>query len=75
MAVIYEVWDTLTSNRLAAFPIQEAAEELLLDVLRVNGVEAARDMAVLASNSDAPDDEPELVVDGVEFVTSQRLPT
>ena len=73
MTMIYEVWDTLTSNRLGAFPTQEAAEALLLDVLRVNGIETARDMAVLAADTDAPDDEPELVVDGVDFVARRTV--
>ena len=50
MAKVYEVWDTLTANRIGAFPSQQAAEALLLDVLRVNGIEAARDMAVLSQH-------------------------
>jgi len=74
VAMVYEVWDTLTANRLGAFPTQHAAEALLLDVLRVNGVEAARDMAVLSSDADTPDEEPELVVDGIEFVARVKMP-
>jgi len=74
MAMVYEVWDTLTANRIGAFPTQDAAEALLLDVLRVNGVEAAQDMAVLSSDTDTPDQEPELVVDGVEFVAHRTVP-
>jgi hypothetical protein len=71
--MVYEVWETLTANRIGAFPTRQAAEALLLDVLRVNGAEAARDMAVLGSNTDTPDEEPELVVDGIEFVARHRL--
>lgn len=72
--MVYEVWDTLTANRIGTFPSQHAAEALLLDVLRVNGADVAKDMAVLSSNTDTPDEEPELVVDGVEFVAQHRLP-
>ncbi len=74
MAMLYEVWDTLTANRIGAFPTKHDAEALLLDVLRVNGVEAAQDMAVLSSDTDAPDEEPELVVDGAEFVVHHQVP-
>jgi hypothetical protein len=74
VARVYEVWDTLTANRIGAFPTQHDAEALLLDVLRVNGVKAAQDMAVLSSDTDAPDEEPELVVDGAEFVAHHRIP-
>jgi hypothetical protein len=62
VAKVYEVWDTLTANRIGAFPTQHDAEALLLDVLRVNGVKAARDMAVLSSDTDAPDEEPESIL-------------
>jgi len=72
--MLYEVWDTLTANRIGAFPTKHDAEALLLDVLRVNGVEAAQDMAVLSSDTDAPDEEPELVVDGAEFVVHHQVP-
>jgi len=73
VATVYEVWDTLTANRIGAFPTLHAAEALLLDVLRVNGVEAARDMAVLSSDTDTPDAEPTLVLDGVEFVARSKI--
>jgi hypothetical protein len=72
--MVYEVWDTLTANRIGAFPTQHDAEALLLDVVRVNGVKAAQDMVVLSSDTDTPDEEPELVVDGIEFVAHYRLP-
>lgn len=74
MAVVYEVWDTLTANRIGVFPSQHDAEALLLDVLRVNGIEAAQDMAVLSSDTNDPDMEPELVVDGAEFVAHHQVP-
>ena len=74
MAMVYEVWDTLTANRLGVFPSQGDAEALLVDVLRVNGVETAQDMAVLRSDMNAPDEEPELVVDGAEFVARHQAP-
>jgi hypothetical protein len=73
VALVYEVWDTLTANRIGAFATRQDAEALLLDVLLVNGVAAARDMAVLRSDTDAPDAEPELVVDGSEFLARHRL--
>jgi hypothetical protein len=72
--MVYEVWDTLTANRIGAFPTRHDAEALLLDVLQVNGAEAAQDMAVLSSDTDAPDEEPELVIDGAEFVAHHQLP-
>jgi hypothetical protein len=73
MARVYEVWDTLTSNRIGAFPTKAEAKALLLDVLRVNGPAAASDIAVLSSDTDAPDDDPELVIDGAEVVASHHI--
>ncbi len=68
MTMVYEVWDTLTANRIGAFPTEDEARALLLDVLRVNGAGMTRDMAVLSSDSDAPEDEPRLVLEGAEFL-------
>jgi hypothetical protein len=73
MVAVYEVWDTLTSNRIGAFSTQAEAEALLLDVLRVNGPEVAADMAILSSDVEAPGEEPELVLDGAAFVASHRV--
>jgi hypothetical protein len=56
VAVVYEVWDTLTANRIGAFPTEAEARSLLLDVLRVNGAGVVEDMVVLSSDTDAPDD-------------------
>jgi hypothetical protein len=72
MIAVYEVWDTLTANRIGAFPTQAEAEALLLDVLRVNGPAVADDMAILSSDAGAPDEEPTLVLDGAAFVASRR---
>jgi hypothetical protein len=70
--MVYEVWDTLTANRIGAFPTRHDAEALLLDILRVNGIEAVQDMAVLSSDTNAPDNEPELIIDGAAFVAHHR---
>jgi hypothetical protein len=49
MRTYYEVWDDATGNRVGgAFETQAQAEGLLRDVLRINGLDAARDMAILA---------------------------
>ena len=73
MAKVYEVWDTLTANRLGAFSTKAEAKALLLDVLRVNGPAVARDMAVLSSDTNAPDDDPEMVIDGAELVAGYHV--
>ena len=73
MAVVYEVWDTLTANRIGAFPTEAEARALLLDVLRVNGAGVVQDMAVLSSDTDAPDDEPELVLEGAELLAERHV--
>jgi hypothetical protein len=74
MAKVYEVWDMLTANRIGMFATKAEAKALLLDVLRVNGSTVAADMAILRSDSDAPDDDPEMVLDGAELVASQKIP-
>lgn len=73
MAIVYEVWDTLTANRIGAFPTEAEARALLLDVLRVNGAALVQDMAVLSSDSDASDDEPELVLEGAELLAEHQV--
>ncbi len=73
MASIYEVWDTLTANRLGAFATQQDAEALLFDILRVNGRQAVQDMVILASDTDTPEAEPETAIDGVEFAAHVKL--
>lgn len=73
MAIVYEVWDTLTANRIGAFPTEAEARALLLDVLRVNGAGMVQDMAVLSSDTDAPDDEPERVLAGAELLVEHRV--
>jgi hypothetical protein len=74
MATIYEVWDTLTANQIGSFATKAEPKALLLDVLRVNGPEVANDMAVLRSDTDTPDDDPVLVMDGAEVVASRQAP-
>ena len=73
MSIVYEVWDTLTANRIGAFSTEAEARALLLDVLRVNGPAVARDMAVLSSDTSSPDDDPEMVIDGAELVPSDHV--
>jgi hypothetical protein len=43
MAMVYEVRDRRTASRIGALATRQDAEALLLDVLRVNGAQAARD--------------------------------
>ena len=74
MAMAYEVWDTLTANRIGAFSTEAEAKALLLDVLRVNGPAVVADMAVLSSDTDAPGEDLELVIDGAELAASHQLP-
>jgi hypothetical protein len=71
--MVYEVWDTLTSNRIGAFATRQAAEALLHDVLRVNGRQAVEDMAVLGSDTDTLEPEPALVIDGAEFAARFKV--
>jgi hypothetical protein len=72
--MVYEVWDTLTANRIGAFPTDDEARALLFDVLRVNGAGVVQDMAVLRWDMDTPDDEPELVLEGADFLAQRRIP-
>ena len=72
--MVYEVRDTLTANRIGAFPAQAEARALLLDVLHVTGAGVERDMAVLSSETDAPDDEPELLLEGAELLAERHVP-
>ena len=68
--VAYEVWDDATGNRVGgSFDTLDEARALLLDVLRVNGPDAAADMAVLAFQP-AGDGryEPFTVLEGADFV-------
>ena len=74
MAMVYEVWDTLTANRIGAFPTEDQARALLLDVLRANGAGMVHDMAVLSSDANAPDDEPELVLEGADILAECQVP-
>ena len=48
-ATYYEVWDDGTGNRVGgSFASESEARSLLLDILRVNGPDVAREMAILA---------------------------
>jgi hypothetical protein len=66
----YEVWDDATSNRVGgSFDTLDEARALLLDVLRVNGPEAAADMAILAFKAGGDGrHEPSTVLEGADFV-------
>ena len=75
MTTVYEVWDTETANRIGAFPTLADAEGLLRDVLRVNGPEVAREMAVLAYSEDSDEYEPILVLEGATLVAQSGRAT
>ncbi len=70
MTTYYEVWDDATGNRVGgAFETQAQAEELLHDVLRINGPDAARDMAILAFHPGRDGrHEAMTVLEGTDFV-------
>jgi hypothetical protein len=66
----YEVWDGGTGKRVGGvFESEAQAEELMLDILRTNGLEVASEMAILAFQP-APGGrlEPVVVLEGREFV-------
>jgi hypothetical protein len=66
----YEVWDDETGNRVGgSFATEAEARALLMDVLRVNGADAVRAMAVLAFNRNAQGRyEPETVLEGADLI-------
>ena len=72
--MIYEVWDTGTSNQIGSFATLAEAEALLGDVLRVNGPDVAREMVVLAYSGNSGDDDPTLVLEGAEVVRRSVTP-
>jgi hypothetical protein len=74
VAKVYEVWDTLTANRIGAFSTEAEARALLLDVLRVNGPTVVADMAVLSSDTDASGEDLEMVIDGADLAATHQLP-
>jgi hypothetical protein len=77
-ATYYEVWDDGTGNRVGgSFATEAEARALLLDVLRVNGPEAASEMAILAFHpTEAGRYTPVTVVEGSELVAqAQETPS
>lgn len=66
----FEVWDDETGNRVGpSFATQAEAEALLGDVLRVNGPDAAREMAVLeCRRNEVGSMERITVLEGADFV-------
>lgn len=72
MTTYYEVWDDETGNRVGGSYATEAeARALLSDVLRVNGADAVRAMAILAFRRNAQGRyEPATVLEGAELISS-----
>jgi hypothetical protein len=73
-ATYYEVWDDGTGNRVGgSFATEAEARALLMDVLRVNGPDVAREMAVLAFHPNgAGRYTPVTIVEGAELVAQAR---
>ena len=69
-SVYYEVWDDASGNRVGgSFDTLDAARELLLDVLHVNGPAVASEMAILAFEPVAAGHyEPSTVLEGGDLV-------
>jgi hypothetical protein len=76
-AAYFEVWDDATGNRVGgSFETLDAARALLLDVLLVNGADAAADMAILAFQPGADGrHEPSTIIEGADFVAQVRAAT
>ena len=72
MTTYYEVWDDETGNRAGGSYATEAeARALLSDVLRVNGADAVRAMAILVFRRNAQGRyEPATVPEGAELISS-----
>jgi hypothetical protein len=66
MATYYEVWDDETGTRVGGpFATEAEARALLMDVLRVNGADAVRAMAILVFRRNAHGQyEPETALEG-----------
>jgi hypothetical protein len=73
-ATYFEVWDDGTGNRVGgSFATEDEARALLQDVLRVNGPEAASEMAILAFRPNADGRfEPVTILEGADFVAQAR---
>jgi len=72
MAMMYEVWDTETFNRVGSFPTQVDAEAFLADVLRENGPDAVSEMAIVGYADTSAD--PVMVLEGPQFAAQHRVP-
>jgi hypothetical protein len=72
MTTYYEVWDDATGNRVGgSFATEAEARALLSDVLRVNGADAVRAMAILVFRRNAEGRyEPETVLEGADVIAS-----
>ena len=73
-ATYYEVWDDGTGNRVGgSFATEDEARALLLDVLRVNGPGAAREMAVVAFHpTESGRYAPLTVLEGADLVAQSQ---
>ena len=76
MKMHFEVWDDNTANRVGpSFATRGEAEKLLGDVLRVNGPETARRMAIVMWPETAPGKfHAETVLEGADFVARVSTP-
>jgi hypothetical protein len=68
--MFFEVWDDGTGNRVGgSFASENEVRSLLLDILRVNGPDVAREIAILAFHpTEAGRYAPVTVLEGAEFV-------
>jgi len=73
-ATYYEVWDDGTGNRVGgSFATEDEARALLLDVLRVNGPDAASEMAILAFHpTEGGRHAPVTILEGAELVAQAQ---
>jgi hypothetical protein len=71
VTAFYEVWDDRTGNRVGgSFATEAEAEALLHDVLRVNGPDVAREMAIVVYHGTPSGEyEPTTHLEGADFVT------
>ena len=72
MNTYYEIWDDETGNRVGgSYPTEAEARTLLSDVLRVNGADAVRAMAILVFRRDAQGRfESETILEGADVIPS-----
>lgn len=74
METYFEVWDDATGNRVGgSYATLAEAREMLAAVLRVNGVDAAQESAIIAFHPGAGRTyELTTVLEGADFVAEER---